>query len=111
MAAEFDIQIDAAGYYARTFTALAGPGETPWDLTGCALAAQVRRVADGPLIAQFQIEETDLAGGTFALILDDRERLLPGGTLQWDLIITDSLGIPHKILYGRLILARTITRL
>jgi hypothetical protein len=106
-AALYDIRIDQAGYFARNIRLMAG--ESPYDLTGSTLAAQVRRGPEEPLIASFDTTSEDPVTGEFSLVLDDRARVLPKCELFWDLIVTDAAGIPRKILAGRVVRLGTIT--
>lgn len=91
---------------------LESDGETPIDCTGGSMAAQVRPEPGGELLGEFTIEWHEITEGSFHLTMDAADvDLIPDGTHRWDLIFTDSLGVPLKIEEGSCIKKGTITEL
>lgn len=75
------------------------------DLTGCTLHASLRRVYDGPLVAQYTTAIVTPQApddiGRFSLEMTSAVALLlPVVDLQWALIVVDSGGHPETRLKG-----------
>lgn len=81
------------------------PDGSPLDLTGCLIAAQMRR---GSRAYSFTVTRGVDAAGTIASI----ERLLDmtPGPWDWDLQITDTLGKPRTYLAGVIRVEEDATR-
>ena len=110
--ATFNIEIDQGTLWRRTVCAYSGRSSDapPWDMTGCQIHAQIRERAVGPLVRDITVVPTDLAKGTFELVIDDRNRALRKFQLAWDLLIITPDGAVNKYLEGSLTVRPTITR-
>lgn len=91
---------------------LESDGETPIDCTGGSLAAQVRPEPGGVLLGEFTFEWDDIYEGTFYQVMDAADvDAIPDGVHAWDLVYTDSLGVPHPIDEGSCTKKGSITEL
>ena len=98
-----------------TFTA----GGAPVDLTGCTLAAQLRKTALGAAHASFEVDVTDPTNGVATLSMESglTRGLSAGETMDdpksqyvWDLKLLDSLGRVSTPLWGNVTVFRLVTR-
>ena len=89
---------------------LESDGETPIDCTGGTLEAQVRPEPGGVLLGDFTITWDDITEGSFFMSMAAADvDLIPDGVHAWDLLFTDSLGLPIKIDQGSCTKTGTIT--
>lgn len=85
------------------------------DLTGCALAAQIRDLATMAKVAAIEIAPDDLAGGMVSLSINDADRSISSAlaayALGWDLLIIPPSGEPQKLISGPFEIRETMTKL
>jgi hypothetical protein len=87
-------------------------GETPINMTGGTLKAEVRPEPGGVLLGSFTFEWDDITEGTFYQVMAAADvNDIPDGVHSWDLIFTDSTGVPHKLDSGTCTKRGTITEL
>ena len=90
--------------------ALEADGVTPINCTGGTLTAEVRTEPGGPLLGSFSFTWIDRTQGTFYQTMTPAVvNAIPDGVHSWDLLYTDTLGIPHKIDSGTCTKRGTIT--
>ena len=113
MAALLPIEIDQGTVWRRLVRLRTGTTESnqPLDLTGYQLYAQVRELWSAPAFKALAIENLDPAGGSFELVLDDRQRELRRPDLLWDLLVVAPDGSVAKYLEGPVKVHFTVTRL
>jgi hypothetical protein len=111
--ATYPITVQQGTVWRRRVTLRTGSVETnsPIDLTGHTLHAQVREVWSADAFQAMAIENIDAEAGAFDLVLDDRPRTLRKAKYHWDLLLTPPDGEPKKILEGPLRVKFTITRI
>jgi hypothetical protein len=84
--------------------------KTPVDCTGASFTAEIRPQPGGALLGTFEIEWTDQENGRFVMSIGTAAvNAIPDGVFQWDLIFTDSLGLPKKLRSGTVRKQGTIT--
>jgi hypothetical protein len=89
---------------------LESDGETPINCTAGGMAAQVRPEPGGELLGEFAVEWDEVTEGSFSLLMDVADvDAIPDGVHRWDLVFTDSLGMPIKISEGSCTKKGTIT--
>jgi len=108
--AEVTLELTGVSLYA-TLT-LSNPDGTPLDLTGCTLAAQIRRFpADsGEPLVDMGVTITDAAAGEATLeITDEVASELNFDRAKWDLKLTDTLGRTHQLCQGPVVYEAEVT--
>jgi hypothetical protein len=107
-----NITLDHGCGYRDWLQYLEDDGETPIDMTGGSLAAEVRPEPGGELLGIFTFEWYDITQGIFYQVMDVEDvNAIPDGVHAWDLIFTDSLGTPHKLDSGSCTKKGTVTEL
>lgn len=113
-AAVHTLQISQGASYVRTLTIYA-PGEpnTPIDLTGATVKAEVREAHKKPLVAAFSCEIVDPpAEGkvTFGLSPEQTAALSVNKRYRWDIFIRYAGGVVDKLIEGEVIVDPYITQ-
>lgn len=84
------------------------PGPLFWsDMT---FAAQIRRFPDDVVATSFTVDATGLGSGVLILTLTKEETALLPEECVWDLLMTDSNGIPTTLVAGDVVVRRNVTR-
>ncbi len=118
--AQVDLRLRQGADFGTLLTFTNADG-SPVDLTGCALAAQVRKgVGQAQLYASFYLTiETPPTLGLARMSLPAAQSaLLPavpdwleeGSSYWWDLEMTDATGLISSPLYGKVFVLREITQ-
>lgn len=99
---------------------LTNPDDTPVDLTGATVRAQIRRKAlDTSLLAAFTVTVTDAAAGafTFGLTAAQTAALVAGendfeanSRAVWDMELEDASARITPVFYGQVLIHREVTR-
>ena len=114
----YPLAVYAGDYWSRTFTFTATGTGTALDMSGTHVA-QIRRTAQGELVAAFTVDTTDAAGGVVTLTLPPAVSQAvaaadpsPARELAyvWDWQITRPSGETATVLRGPLTLVRDVTR-
>ena len=103
------------GPVALTFT---NPDGTPVNLTGAALAMEIRKTPSTPVLASATLIITNAAAGLAAMTLPDSVTSAlqagpnlgdPASQYVWDLKLTDASGYVSRPMYGPMQIWREVT--
>jgi hypothetical protein len=106
----YNIELDQGSVWRRRLLLSGGEDETPIDLAGFEVRAQIREAWNSRLVYQVQVVMVDAEAGEIELTIDDTERRLRPFELRWDLILTAPDGSPKKYIEGTVTVHPTITR-
>lgn len=113
-----DLSIAQATDFGPVSLTFLNPDQTPVNLTGSSLAADLRKNPTSPPLAAFTVVITDAVNGkaTLSMPFSITSTLQaanvpndPAGAYVWDLKWTDSLGDVSRPLYGAVTVWREIT--
>jgi len=116
MTAHYDIEVDQEAYYSQLFT-WKDSNLNPQNITGFSAKMQIREDADDedPALVTLQDGSGITLGGTAGTILvtmpASETASLPDGNLVYDLLIIDPSNHPKRLLEGRVIVAKAVTRI
>lgn len=108
---QLDLQIKQGSTFGPHQGVISNPDDTPVDLTGCELRAQLRRNPGDSSVVTFDVEITDPAEGefTFELTKEQTATLSPP-KYQWDMELEDAAGRVTPICFGDVLVALEVTR-
>lgn len=117
--AKYDLLVDQ-GSTLRFQATWKNPDGTPINLTGYKVLFQIRLTA-GAATSLLAFDSSALTTGQSiaalgpsglidVTIADEQTTALPAEVCAWDLIIESPTGVRDKLLYGRAIVRRTVTR-
>lgn len=120
--AELDLLIRQGATFGPVTSTLTNPDDSPIDLTGAIIRAQIRKTASSSIergcVISFDI--IDAANGVFQWYLDaqttanlhadNESEDAPASMYVWDMELEDSIGRILPLIYGKVRVFREVTR-
>lgn len=106
-----NLVINSGSDFSQSFT-LEGSSNSPLNLSGCQVNAQIRKWAASSTSITFttSIESPPTDGKILISLSSEETSSLKSGRYVYDLLITDSFGIKNKVIEGMVLVREGVTR-
>jgi len=106
-----NLVINAGATFSQQFELAQSDDSAPLNLTGYALAGQIRKHSGSSNPTTFAVSAMDVAGGVILISLTPAQTTaLKSGRYVYDIVITDAAGDKTRVVEGSVLVREGVTR-